>query len=224
VAKQGNEELEFRTDEIILALGRTPNTNGLNLEAAGVDYEAGNGVRVDDFLRTSNPHIYAAGDICLEHQYGHTAAASARIVVRNALFRGRERWSALIIPWCTFTDPEIAHVGLYVREANRQGIPVKTFTIPMHDIDRAVADSEETGFVKIHVKEGTDRILGATIVARHAGDMINEITLAMVAGIGLRTLARVIHAYDTQAEAIVKAAHACNRMHPKPTTKRQLKP
>jgi len=210
-------------DAILTGVGRAPNVEGLNLEAAGVDYEAGNGIGVDDFLRTSNPHIYAAGDVCLEHQYGHSAAASARIVVRNALLRGRERWSALIVPWCTFTDPEIAHVGLYVREANRQGIPVKTFTITMHDVDRAIADSEETGFVKIHVKEGTDRILGATIVARHAGDMINEITLAMVAGIGLRTLARVIHAYDTQAEAIQKAAAACNHMHGKPRTRHKPK-
>jgi pyruvate/2-oxoglutarate dehydrogenase complex dihydrolipoamide dehydrogenase (E3) component len=203
-------------DAILVGSGRAPNVEGLNLEAAGVEYAVDTGIRVDDFLRTSNPHIYAAGDICLEHQYGHTAAASARIVVRNALLRGRQRWSALVIPWCTFTDPEIAHVGLYVRQANRQGIPVKTFTIPMHEVDRAVTDSEETGFVKIHVKEGTDRILGATIVARHAGDMINEITLAMVAGIGLRTLARVIHAYDTQAEAIEKAADAYNRTRPIP--------
>jgi pyruvate/2-oxoglutarate dehydrogenase complex dihydrolipoamide dehydrogenase (E3) component len=209
-------------DAILTGVGRVPNIEGLNLEAAGVDYDASKGVRVDDFLRTSNPHIYAAGDVCLEDQYGHTAAASARIVVRNALLRGRERWSALIVPWCTFTDPEIAHVGLYVREANRQGIPVKTFTIPMHDVDRAIADSEENGFVKIHVKEGTDRILGATIVGRHAGDMINEITLAMVADIGLRTLGRVIHAYDTQAEAIAKAAAACNRTHAKRRTKRHL--
>ena len=140
----------------------------------------------------------------------------ARLVIRNALFFGRGRVSSLRIPWCTYTDPEIAHVGLYVRQANRLGIPVKTFTIPMHEVDRAVTDSEETGFVKIHVKEGTDRILGATIVARHAGDIINEITLAMVAGIGLRTLARVIHAYDTQAEAIEKAADAYNRTRPNP--------
>jgi pyruvate/2-oxoglutarate dehydrogenase complex dihydrolipoamide dehydrogenase (E3) component len=206
-------------DAILTGVGRAPNVEGLNLQAAGVDYDADRGIRVDDFLRTSNPHIYAAGDVCLEYQYGHTAAASARIVVHNALLRGRERWSALVIPWCTFTDPEIAHVGLYVRAANRQGIPVKTFTIPMHGVDRAIADSEETGFVKIHAKEGTDRILGATIVARHAGDMINEITLAMVAGVGLRTLARVIHAYDTQAEAIVKAAEAYNGTRPVARTK-----
>ncbi len=181
------------------------------------------GIRVDDFLRTSNPRIYAAGDACLQHKYTHTADASARIVIRNALGRGRQRVSALVIPWCTYTDPEIAHVGLYVRQANEQGIPVKTFSVPMHEVTRAITDGEELGFVKIHVKEGTDRILGATIVARHAGEMINEITLAMVAGIGLRTLARVIHAYPTQAEAIKKAADACDRAPSRPTIRSRLR-
>jgi len=131
-------------------------------------------------------------------------------VVRNALFWGRERLSALTIPWCTYTDPEIAHVGLYVREATRKGIPVKTFTVPMHDVDRAIADGEEEGFVKIHVKDGTDRILGATVVARHAGEMINDISLAIGSGIGLRVLARVVHPYPTQAIAIQMAAAAYN--------------
>jgi pyruvate/2-oxoglutarate dehydrogenase complex dihydrolipoamide dehydrogenase (E3) component len=198
-------------DAILTGTGRVPNVEGLDLEAAGVDYDKEDGIRVNDFLQTSNRRIYAAGDACLEHKFTHTADASARIVVQNALFLGRQRLSALTIPWCTYTDPEIAHVGLYVREARERDIPVKTFTIPMHDVDRAIADDEETGFVKIHVKERTDRILGATIVARHAGEMINEITLAMVAGIGLRTLARVIHAYPTQADAIKKAADAYNR-------------
>lgn len=198
-------------DAILAGVGRVPNVEDLNLEAAGVDYDMIAGVRADDFLRSSNRRIFAAGDACLEHKFTHTADASARIVVQNALFFGRRRLSALTIPWCTYTDPAIAHVGLHVRQAHERRIPVKTFTIPMHDVDRAIADSEETGFVKIHVKEGTDRILGATIVARHAGDMINEITLAMVAGIGLRTLAQVIHTYPTQAEAVKKAADAYNR-------------
>jgi len=210
-------------DAILTGTGRAPNVEDLNLEAAGVVYDTAAGIRVDDFLRTSNRHIYAAGDVCLEHKFTHTADASARIVVRNALFLGRERLSALTIPWCTYTDPEIAHVGRYVRQAREQDIPVKTFTIPMHDVDRAIADGEEAGFVKIHVKEGTDRILGATIVARHAGEMINEITLAMVAGIGLRTMARVIHAYPTQAEAIKKAADAYNRTRLTPTTQSLLR-
>lgn len=198
-------------DRILAGVGRLPNVDGMDLEAAGVEYDSGHGIRVDDFLRTSNSRIYAAGDVCLEHKFTHSADAAARIVVQNALFRGRRRLSALVIPWCTYTDPEIAHVGLYVRQANEQDLPVKTFTIPLHDVTRAMADSEETGFVKIHVKERSDRILGATIVARHAGEMINEITLAMVAGIGLRTMSRVIHAYPTQAEAIKKAADACSR-------------
>jgi pyruvate/2-oxoglutarate dehydrogenase complex dihydrolipoamide dehydrogenase (E3) component len=206
-------------DAILAGTGRVPNVDGMDLEAAGVDYDNEVGIRVNDFLQTSNPRIYAAGDACLEHKFTHTADASARIVVQNALFLGRKRLSALTIPWCTYTDPEIAHVGLYVRGAQAQGIPVKTFTIPMHDVDRAIADSEQEGFVKIHVKESTDRILGATIVARHAGEMINEITLAMVSGIGLRTLSRIIHAYPTQAEAIRKAADAYNRGRLTPTVK-----
>lgn len=198
-------------DEILTGIGRMPAVQGLDLEAAGVAYDAKAGVHVDDFLRTSNPRIYAAGDVCLEHKFTDTADASARIVVRNALFLGRKRMSALTIPWCTYTDPEIAHVGIYVKQARERNIPVKTFTVPMHDVDRAIADGEEDGFVKIHVREGTDTILGATIVARHASEMINGISLAMVAGIGLRTLASVIHAYPTQAEAIKKAADAYTR-------------
>jgi len=210
-------------DAILTGIGRVPNVQDMNLEAAGVDYDSTIGIRVDDFLQTSNRRIYAAGDACLEHKFTHTADASARIVVQNALFLGRRRLTALTIPWCTYTDPEIAHVGLYVREARERDIPVKTFTIPMHDVDRAIADDEEAGFVKIHVKERTDHILGATIVARHAGEMINELTLAMVAGIGLRTLARVIHAYPTQAEAIKKAADAYNRTRLTPTIQSLLR-
>ena len=201
-------ESNVEVDAILTGTGRAPNVEGLNLEAAGVDYDYERGVRIDDFLRTTNPRVFAAGDACLEHKFAHTAEASARIVVHNAFSRGRWRLSALTVPWCTFTDPEIAHVGLSVREARERDIPVKTFTIPMHDVDRAIAD---TGFLKIFVKEGTDRILGATMVARHAGEMLNEITLAIVAGIGLRTLTRVIHTYPTQAEAIRKAGDAYER-------------
>jgi pyruvate/2-oxoglutarate dehydrogenase complex dihydrolipoamide dehydrogenase (E3) component len=137
------------------------------------------------------------------------AEASARIVVHNALFRGRQRLSALTVPWCTYTDPQVAHVGLYVRQARAQGIPVKTYTVPMHDVIRAITDGEEEGFVKIHVREGTDHILGATIVGRRAGELINNISLATVAGMGLRRLARVIHAFPTQGEALRQAAQAC---------------
>jgi pyruvate/2-oxoglutarate dehydrogenase complex dihydrolipoamide dehydrogenase (E3) component len=199
----------IEVDEILTGIGRAPAVEGL--EAAGVGYDAQSGIQVDDFLRTRNPDIYAAGDVCLEHRFTDSADAAARIVVQNALFLGRKRLSALTIPWCTYTDPEIAHVGIYVRQARERNIPVKTFTVPMHEVDRAITDGEEEGFAKIHVREGSDVILGATIVARHAGDMINGISVAMVAGIGLRTVARVIHAYPTQAEAIRKAADAYNR-------------
>ncbi len=195
-------------DEILTGIGRLPSVAGLNLEAAGIDYDPSLGVVVDDFLRTTNRRVFAAGDVCMEHKFTDTAEASARIVVKNALCFGRERMSALTIPWCTYTDPEIAHVGLYVRQARERGIPVKTFTVPMHDVDRALTDGEERGFVKIHVREGSDTILGATVVARHAGEMINDLSLAMVAGNGLGTIAHVIHAYPTQAEGIKKAAMA----------------
>jgi pyruvate/2-oxoglutarate dehydrogenase complex dihydrolipoamide dehydrogenase (E3) component len=203
-------------DEILTGIGREPAIQGLDLEAAGVAYDAAAGVHVDDFLRTSNPRIYAAGDVCLENQFTNTAKASARIVVRNALLMGRRRMSALTVPWCTYTDPEIAHVGMYVRQARERGIPVKTFTVPMHEVDRAIADSEEIGFVKIHIREGTDKILGATIVARNAGEMISSVSLAIATGIGLRALARIIHAYPTQGAAIQHAADAYLRTRPLP--------
>jgi|LNAP01.1.fsa_nt_gb pyruvate/2-oxoglutarate dehydrogenase complex dihydrolipoamide dehydrogenase (E3) component len=210
-------------DAILSATGRTPNVERMGLEMANVVYDKALGVQTDDFLQTSNPCIYAAGDVCLEDKYTHTADASARIAVRNALFFGRRRLSTLTIPWCTYTDPEIAHVGLYAREALKRGISLKTFTVPMHDVDRAIADSEQEGFAKIHIKEGSDRILGATIVARHGGEMINEITLAMVAGVGLRALANVIHVYPTQAAAIKKAADAYNRTRLTPTVQSRLR-
>jgi pyruvate/2-oxoglutarate dehydrogenase complex dihydrolipoamide dehydrogenase (E3) component len=198
-------------DEILVGVGRVPNVDGLNLEAAGVEYDVEHGVLVNDFLQTSNRRIYAAGDVALERKFTHMADATARIVIQNALFWGRKRLSSLTIPWCTYTEPEIAHVGVHVKQAQDQGFPLKTFTIPMSDVDRAVLDGEEEGFVKIHVREGTDTILGATIVARHAGEMINEISLAMVAGIGLKTVSQVIHSYPTQAEAIRKAGDAYTR-------------
>ncbi|WP_051849528.1 mercuric reductase [Thiomonas sp. FB-Cd] len=202
-------------DEILTGIGHMPAVRALRLEAAGVAYDPEAGVHVDDFLRTSNPRIYAAGDVCLEHKYSNMAVASACVAVQNALFYGRKRMSVLTIPWCTYTDPEIAHIGMSVRQARERDIPVKTFTVPMHDDDRAITDGEENGFVKIHVREGTDTILGATIVARDAGEMINGISMAMVAGMGLGALATVVHAHPTQGEAIKMAGEAYLRtQHP----------
>jgi pyruvate/2-oxoglutarate dehydrogenase complex dihydrolipoamide dehydrogenase (E3) component len=210
-------------DEILLGVGRAPNVEGLNLEAAGVDYDQENGVIVNDYLQTTNPRIYAAGDICLRYKFTHTADAAARIVIQNALFQGRKKLSALTIPWCTYTDPEIAHVGLYEGDALDRGIPVDTFIKNLKEVDRAITDGEEDGFVKVHVKRGTDKIVGATIVARHAGEMINEISLAMAGGLGLKTIANVIHPYPTQAEAIKQLADAYNRTRLTPLVRTLLK-
>jgi len=198
-------------DEVLVGAGRAPNVEEMGLEEAGVEYDARQGVHVDDRLRTTSARIYAAGDVCMRHKFTHAADAAARIVIGNALFFGRGRLSALTVPWCTYTDPEIAHVGMYENEAEERGIRVQTFVERLVDVDRAIVDGEDEGFVKVHVKDGTDRILGATIVARHAGEMINELTLAMVGGLGLKTVARVIHPYPTQAEGIKCAADAYNR-------------
>ncbi len=214
----------IEVDEILVGAGRAPNVEGLNLEAAGVTYEAGRGrgVIVNDKLQTTNPHIYAAGDICLPYQFTHLADAAARIVIQNALFFGRKKLSSLTIPWCTYTDPEVAHVGLSEAEARKKGIAVQTFVKPLREIDRAILDGETEGFVKILVKAGTDKILGATIVARHAGEMISEVSTAMAAGLGLGALAAVIHPYPTQAEAIRQTGDLYNRTRLTPTLKRWL--
>ncbi len=202
----------LEADAILVGVGRAPNVEGLDLDAAGVRFST-HGVEVDDFLRTSNHRIYAAGDVCSPFKFTHTADAAARIVVQNAFFgfAGRRRASRIVVPWCTYTDPEIAHVGMYEREAEQRGIEVRTFVVPMADVDRAIADGEAEGFVKVHVRKGTDEILGATVVARHAGEMLSEITTAMVGGVGLGKIASVIHPYPTQAEAIRKAGDAYNR-------------
>lgn len=207
---QGKEN-SVTVNEILIGVGRKPNVEGLNLEIVGVEYDAKKGVFVNDRLQTTNPRIYAAGDICMKWKFTHAADAAARIVIQNSLFLGRKKLSALTMPWCTYTDPEIAHVGMYESEAREQGINVDTFFIPLNEVDRAITDGEEAGFAKIHIKKGSDKILGATVVARHAGDMISEITLAMVNNLGLGKIASVIHPYPTQAEAIRKAADAYSR-------------
>jgi pyruvate/2-oxoglutarate dehydrogenase complex dihydrolipoamide dehydrogenase (E3) component len=198
---------EVSADRVLVSIGRTPHTQGLGLEAAGIRSDPERGVAVDDFLRTSNPYVYAAGDVCLPHRYTHVAERTARMAVRNCLGRGRrQRYTDLIIPWCTFCSPEIAHVGLQVWEAREKKIPIRTFTVMMQDVDRAITDRQDIGFVKLHVAGATDRILGATIVASRASEMINEICVAMCTGIGLRSLAEVIHIYPSQSDAIRIAA------------------
>ena len=214
----GNGPEHVEVDEILLGAGRVPNVDGLGLETAGVQQD-GRGVTVDDQLRTTNPRIYAAGDICMEYKFTHAADAGAWVAVQNALFLGRKRLSALTIPWCTFTDPEIAHVGLYERDAAARGIAMDTYVRELKDVDRAIADGEEEGFVKVHTRKGSDQILGATIVARHAGEMIGEVAVAMAGKIGLGRLAAVVHPYPTQAEAIRQIGDMYNRTRLTPLVK-----
>ena len=207
----GGVAQELAVDEILVGAGRVPNVDGLNLEGIGVAFDPQTGVQVDDRLRTTNSRIYAAGDICSKYKFTHAADAMARIVIQNALFKGRAKASTLTVPWCTYTDPEIAHVGSYEHEAKERGIAYRVFTQELNRVDRAVLDGEDEGFVKVLVHPKRDTILGATIVAAHAGDLISEITLAMVGKLGLDTIAKTIHPYPTQAEAIKKVADAYNR-------------
>jgi pyruvate/2-oxoglutarate dehydrogenase complex dihydrolipoamide dehydrogenase (E3) component len=220
------QRYDVTVDEVLVAVGRAPNVEGLGLENAGVTCDK-TGVLVNDRLQTSNPRVFAAGDICSRYKFTHAADAMARIVVQNALlggipFLGGAKASALTIPWCTYTDPEVAHVGLYEQEAQRRGIAVQAFIQPLHDVDRAVLDGESQGFVRVLVTRGTDRIVGATIVASHAGEMISEITLAMTGGLGLKKIASTIHPYPTQAESIKKLGDQFNRTRLTPRLKRLL--
>ena len=192
-------------DEILVAAGRAPNIEGLGLEQAGVTYEK-SGVQVNDFLQTTNPRIYAAGDVASPFKFTHTANALGRMALVNALLWGRGRASRLVIPWCTYTDPEIAHVGLYESQAQQQQLKVKTLTVPLSENDRAVLDGESTGFVRVHLRAGTGQILGATVVAAHAGDLLTSFTLAMGRRAGVGSLASGIYPYPTQSEAIKKLA------------------
>lgn len=220
IVEQEGKRLELIADEILVGIGRAPNVDGLGLEAAGIDYDKRLGVKVDEKLRTSNPRVYAAGDVSFPYKFTHTADALARILIANALFKARQKTSALVIPWCTYTDPEVAHVGMYEKDAKDKGIDVLTLTVPLSKVDRALLDGETDGFARVHLKRGSDTILGATIVARHAGEMISEISLAMTAGTGLSAIGKTIHPYPTQAEAIKKLADAYNRTRLTPFVKK----
>lgn len=213
---------EAAVEEILVGTGRAANVEGLGLEAAGIDYDA-SGVKVSDTLQTTNPRVYAAGDVCSRFRFTHTADAQARILIANALFRGGRKNSSLTIPWCTYTDPEVAHVGMYPADAAARGIEVDTLTVPFTEVDRAVLDGEEAGFARVHLKRGGDTILGATIVARHAGEMISEITLAIGSGLGLAAIGNTIHPYPTQSESWKKLADAYQRRRLTPLVQKLLR-
>jgi len=226
--RDGKIVLELRegepiaADTMLIATGRTPNLHALNAEAAGVDYDE-DGVNVNAYLQTSQSHIYAAGDIANRLKFTHTADFTARIVVRNILMpfqflRQKVDWS--VVPWCTYTDPEVAHVGLGEKEAKQKNVEYDLFVVSLEDVDRAVVESEDAGFAKVLTTKGSDKILGATIVAPHAGDLLHEFVLAMKAAIGLSTIASTIHAYPTFAELARKAGDKYNKTRLTPRAKR----
>ena len=206
VEREGRTE-ELLCDAILIGVGRAPNIENLNLEAAGVAYER-HGVTVNDHLQTTNLRVYAAGDVCSPFKFTHTANALGRMAMVNALLWGfGGRMSRLVVPWCTYTDPEVAHVGLYEQQAKDRGYEVTTLTEPLADNDRAILDGQDGGFVRVHLKRGTGTILGATVVASHAGDLLTYFTMAMIGGKGLASLTAPIYPYPTQAEAIKRLAN-----------------
>ena len=207
-------------DNLLVATGRKPAVEGLGLENVGVDYDLRKGIIVNDRLQSSNPDIYAVGDVASAFKFTHMADFMARIAIKNALFWGRDKVSDLTVPWCTYTDPEIAHVGRYEKELDDEGIAYSTYMREFSDVDRAVVDGETAGFVKIHAARGKGTILGATIVGRHAGDLISEISTAMAGGVSLGRLASVIHPYPTTAEAIRQCGDAFNRDRLTPRVKK----
>lgn len=195
-------------DVLLVAAGRAPNIEELNLGAAGIT-ATGQGVTVNDRLRTSNPRVYASGDVCSRYQFTHAADAMSRVVVQNALFYGRRKVSALTIPWVTYTDPEVAHVGVSESDVKESDGRLHTITVPLSDIDRAVVDDHTDGFVRVHHERG--RIRGCTIVAAHAGEMIAEAVYAITHGGTLSALSTTIHPYPTQTEALRKAGDRYRR-------------
>jgi pyruvate/2-oxoglutarate dehydrogenase complex dihydrolipoamide dehydrogenase (E3) component len=199
-ALRHGEALSVEVDEILVATGHAPMWDGLGLEAAGIRLEAGYPAS-DEHLRTSNSRVYVAGDAAGRWAFTHAADAMARLVLQNALFLGKKRVSALSVPWCTYTDPEVAHVGLGAEEAYARGQEVVTLTTEMGTNDRAVLDEQTQGFARIHAEARTGRVLGATLVSRHAGESIGEAVLAVRLGLKLGALADTIHPYPTQAEA-----------------------
>jgi len=211
VVESRGEEATIGFDEILLSVGRTPNVTRLGLELVGVDYDLQSGVAVDDFLRTTNHRIYAAGDVCSRFKFTHAADAMSRIVIQNSLFMGRKRMSKLLIPRCTYTSPEIAQVGMLPCQAAEHGINLVHYSQPFRAVDRAVLDGNDVGYVSVYCRQGSDQIMGATVVAANAGDLIGEIIVAMKHRIGLAKLAAVIHPYPTHADAIRKLGDQFNR-------------
>ena len=213
------DAVELAGDHVLVAVGRVPNIEHLGLDAAGVAFTT-HGVTVDDRLRTTNSRVYAAGDVGSRFKFTHAADAMARTVIQNALFHGRKRASSLVIPWCTYTDPEIAHVGDCSRDTEARGGRAETITVPLADVDRAVLDDEAEGFVRVHHDRG--RLLGCTIVAPHAGEMIGEACYALSHKGTLGQFSATIHPYPTQSEAFRMAGDRYRRAALTPSVRRWL--
>ena len=194
---------EIEVDQLLVAVGRAPNVAGLGLEEAGISYDRRSGVEVNKYLQTSNRRVYAAGDIAYTYKFTHAAEATAAIAVQNALFLRTKKTDGLVIPWVTYTSPEVAHVGINEAQANESAGDIETYTHHFDATDRGRLDGE-SGIVKLHARKG--RLLGATVVGEHAGEMIGELVLALQKGMSLGDLNGVVHPYPTQAEAIKRAA------------------
>jgi pyruvate/2-oxoglutarate dehydrogenase complex dihydrolipoamide dehydrogenase (E3) component len=218
----GGRQQTLVADAILVAVGRAANVEGLGLEEAGVRYSS-RGVEINDFFQTSNRRIYAAGDIAGSYQFTHAADAMARACIQNAFFFGRKRLSRMVMPWCTYTDPEVAHVGLTAEAAAKGGIAIDSYREELRRVDRAVLDGEDDGFAVVHYRRGTGNVVGATIVAHHAGEMISEMSLLMTAGLSLGTLAGTIHAYPTQVEVLKRIADQYNKTRLTPLVARLLR-
>ena len=216
----GSELLEGVT--LLVAVGRTPNVDGLGLHAADVRYDDAKGVIVDDHLRTSNRRIFAVGDVCSASKFTHLADFQARIVVPNALFSLRHSAAALVTPRVTYTSPEVARVGMTAADAVHRRVETDVVDVHMSDVDRAVLDGETEGFCRVRLARGSDRIVGVTIVAAHAGEMISEATLAMTSKLGLGKIGATMHPYPTQAEVLRKASDKWQRRKLSPRVKRMF--
>jgi pyruvate/2-oxoglutarate dehydrogenase complex dihydrolipoamide dehydrogenase (E3) component len=208
-------EVAVAFDAILVAVGRAANARGFGLEALGVELKPNGTVAVGGLLQTNFPNIYASGDVAGPYQFTHTAAHQSWYAAVNALF-GRFKSFKVdyrVIPWATFTDPEVARVGLNQAEAEAQGIPHEVTTYGIDDLDRAIADNEDHGLVRVLTKPGSDKILGVTIVGAHAGDLISEFVLAMKHNLGLGKILGTIHIYPTLAEANKYAAGMWKKAH-----------
>jgi pyruvate/2-oxoglutarate dehydrogenase complex dihydrolipoamide dehydrogenase (E3) component len=205
VAKQGDGEIEVRGDEILIALGRSPNVESLHLEAAEIKYD-NKGIKVDDYLQTSTKDIYAIGDVIGGYLFSHVAAYHAGVAVRNILVPvGRSKVGYDALPWVTFTDPEAARVGLTEEEAAKRG-PIRVIRFPYSEIDRAQAEAEAHGFIKLVLGAKNDEILGAHLVGAHSGELLAEIALAIKHKLGLNAIFSTIHAYPTYTTGLQQAA------------------